>query len=211
VLDEFHHPSVIDMIEKPTDVCIQHIIHPPPLERDRQRIQRLMLVPPRSETIREASKIRLVNLVENGDHRLLDNLVFQRCDPQRALSPVGFRDAHPSGWLRSIRPAVYPAVQIDEPIFQPGFRLLPPYAVHAGGRSPLERVKAFPQQPDAQMVKQSGELLLLSFLGCFPYTRQSQGYASPALCRVRAGLMSVLLDQRPSLLTLRNGVPSLFE
>jgi hypothetical protein len=51
-----------------------------------------------------------VNLVENADHGLLDNLVFQRRDPQRALPPVSFREVHPSRWLHSIRPAVYPAV-----------------------------------------------------------------------------------------------------
>src|SRR5215471_9578350 len=43
----------------------------------------------------------------------------------------------------------------------------------------------------------------LPFLRCFAHTRQPLGYANLALCRVRAGLMSVLLDQRPSLLTLR--------
>ena len=67
----------------------------------RGRIQRLMLAPPRPETIGEAPKVFLVNLVENADHGLLDNLVFQRRDPQRALPPVSFRDVHPSRWLHS--------------------------------------------------------------------------------------------------------------
>jgi hypothetical protein len=39
------------------------------------------------------------------------------------------------------------------------------------------------------------------------HTRQPLGYASLALCRVRAGLMGVLLDQRPSLLILRQRFP----
>src|SRR5713101_7981386 len=58
------------------------------------------------------------------------------------------------------------------------------------------------------MVKQSGELHPLPFPCCFGHTRQSLGHASLALCRERAGLMSVLLDQRPSLLTLRLRFPS---
>src|SRR5713226_8906764 len=139
MLDELHHPSVVDTIEEPSDVCIQHIVHLPPLERDRQRVQRLMLAPSWPETIREAPKILLINRIENSDHGLLNNLVFQRRDPQRALSPVGFRYVHPSGWLRSIRPAVYPAVKIDQSIFQTGLILLPPYAVHAGGCLSLDR------------------------------------------------------------------------
>ena len=42
-----------------------------------------------------------------------------------------------------------------------------------------------------------------SYPCCFTHTRQPLGHAILALCRVRVGLMSVLLDQRPSLLTLR--------
>src|SRR6266481_496514 len=57
------------------------------------------------------------------------------------------------------------------------------------------------------MVKQSGELHLLPFPCCLTHTRQPLGHARLALCRVRDGLMSVLLDQRPSLLTLRRPTP----
>ena len=37
-----------------------------------------MLAAPRAKAIREAEKVFLVNLVEDGDHSLLDNLVLQR-------------------------------------------------------------------------------------------------------------------------------------
>src|SRR5580658_9977791 len=58
------------------------------------------------------------------------------------------------------------------------------------------------------MVKQSGELHLLPF-PCYPaHTRQPLGHVDSALCRKRAGLMDVLLDQRPSLLTLRRRSPA---
>src|ERR1700694_3819906 len=53
------------------------------------------------------------------------------------------------------------------------------------------------------MVEQGGELHLLIFPCCFPHARQPLGHALPALRRVRVRLTSVLLDQRPSLLTLR--------
>jgi len=53
------------------------------------------------------------------------------------------------------------------------------------------------------MVEQGGELHLLVFPCCFPHARQPLRHALPALCRVRVWLASVLLDRRPSLLTLR--------
>jgi len=49
---------------------------------------------------------------------------------------------------------------------------------------------------------------LLTFPCCFAHTRQPLGHANLALCRGRAGLMSVLLDQRPSLLILRWRFPA---
>ena len=104
---------------------------------------------------------------------------------------------------------MYPTVEVNQPTFQPGLILLPGDAVHAGGSFPLQRVKARPEQADRQVVEQGGELPLLPFPCRFPHTRQSLGYASPALCRVRAGLMGVLLDQRPSLLILRRRFPAL--
>jgi hypothetical protein len=34
-----------------------------------------------SETIREAEKVFLIDLIEDGDHGLLDDLILQRRDP----------------------------------------------------------------------------------------------------------------------------------
>ena len=65
--------------------------------------------------------------------------------------------------------------------------------VHSGCGLSLERVKAFPQQIDCQMVEQGGELPLLIVLCRFPHARQPLGHALPALCRVRVRLTSVLL------------------
>jgi hypothetical protein len=103
-----------------------------------------MLVAPRAKSIRETEKVFLVDLVEDGDHGLLDNLVLQRRNSQRTFSPVFFLYVHSSRWRRSERPTVHPAVQIDQSVFQPRFILLPRNAVHARCRFSLQRVKAFP-------------------------------------------------------------------
>jgi hypothetical protein len=76
-----------------------------------------MLAASWSESIGEAPKVLLVNTIEDCDHGLLDNLVFQRRDSQWTLPPISFRNEHSPGWLRAIRAAVNPAVQIDKPIF----------------------------------------------------------------------------------------------
>src|SRR5579863_9919908 len=196
------------MIEKAPDVTVQNPVHLLPRNRDVQRIQRLMLTAPWSETIREPPKVLLVNLIENFDHGVLDDFIFQRRDPERPLPTIRFRDVHSSRWLRSVSAAVNPAVQIGEPTIQPGLILLPSDSVYPWSSFTLQGVKAVSEQCDCQMVKQGGELHLLPFPCCPAHTRQPLGHARLALCRVRAGLRSVLLDQRPSLLTLRRRFPA---
>ena len=90
MLHELDYPAFVEIIEKAADVGVQNIVHLLLQKRIRQRIQRIMLAAPRAKAIREAEKVFLVNLVEDGDHSLLDNLVLQRRDPQRTLSSVGF-------------------------------------------------------------------------------------------------------------------------
>src|SRR3990172_581911 len=155
------------------------------------------------EAIGETPKVLFVYLIEDRNHGMLDDLILPRRAPPWPLPPLGLRNLHSPGWLRSVSAAVNPAVKIDQPTFQSGLILVPRDAVYPRSGFPFQRVKAIPEQPDCHMVEQGGELHPLPSLCCFAHTRQPLGYASLALCRVRAGLMSVLLDQRPSLLTLR--------
>ena len=91
----------------------------------RQRIQSLMLAAPRTETVRETKKVFLVDLVEDGDHGLLDDLVLQRRDPQWTLPPIGLRDVNPSRWLCPIYGVMHAAVQIYQTLLQTGLVVLP--------------------------------------------------------------------------------------
>jgi len=108
----------------------------------------LVLAAPWPETIREAPKIFLVNLIEDGDHGLLNNLVLQRRDPERPLPAVRFRNVHSSRWLRSVSAAVDSTVQIGQPTFQPSLIILPSDAVHSRRGLTLQGVKAVPEQCD---------------------------------------------------------------
>src|SRR5450631_407918 len=207
MLEKPQHPLVVHVIEEPADVGIQHPVHLLPLDPDHQRIQRLMLTAPRPRPIREAQKVHLIYLIEDGDHGLLNDLVLQCRDAQRPLSTIGFRNVHSSRWLRLVSAPVNPVMKILDAIFNPGFILLPSHAIHSGSSLTLQRVEAVPKQPGRKMVKQSGELLSLPCSRCSAHTRQSLGHTFPALCRWCAGLMSVLLGQRPSLHALRQRFP----
>src|SRR5437879_5148280 len=90
MLDELDQPTLVEVIKEPANVGVKNIVHLPLQERIRQRIQRIMLAAPRAKSIREAEKVFLVNLVEDGGHSLLDQLVFQGRNPQWASPPIGF-------------------------------------------------------------------------------------------------------------------------
>src|SRR5260370_35775971 len=140
--------QLVEVIEKSSNVGVQYVIHLLPQKRIRQRVQRLMLATPRARSVREAEKVFLVDLVEDGDHSLLNDLVLQRRDPQRAFPPVFFLYVHSSRSHRSLRPAINPAVHIDKSIFSPVFILLPRYTVHSPPSLSLRRVKASPRWLD---------------------------------------------------------------
>ena len=128
----------VEIVEKSANVGVQNVVHFLLQERIRQRIQRIMLAAPRAKSIRKAEKIFLVNLVEDGSHGLLDELVFQSRNSQWTLSSICFLYVHSSRWLRSIRSTMNSAVEIDQSIFDSGLILLPCDPVHSGCGFPLE-------------------------------------------------------------------------
>src|ERR1700678_3510526 len=110
MLDELHHPLVTQVVEESANIRIEYPVHSLPLDAYVQRIQRLMRAASRTESIRKAPKVHLVDLVENGHHRLLDDLIFQRGDAQWPLPAISLRYVHSSRGLRPICSAMNPAV-----------------------------------------------------------------------------------------------------
>src|ERR1700680_3159957 len=96
-----------------------------------------MLAAPRAKSIRKAEKVFLVNLVEDGSHGLLDDLILQSRNSQRTLSSICFLCVHSSRWLRVICSTMNSAVEIDKSIFNSVFILLPCDSVHSGCGFPL--------------------------------------------------------------------------
>src|ERR1035441_7716968 len=94
--------------------------------------------------VRKASKVHLVNLIEDRDHRLLNDFVFQRGDAQWTLPPIGLRYIHSSRGLYPVRSTMHPALEILEPVFQAVRILAPTHAVYSRSRVPLQGVIAPP-------------------------------------------------------------------
>src|ERR1700694_5400173 len=97
-----------------------------------------MLAAPRAKSIRKAEKVFLVNLVEDGSHGLLDDLIFQSRNSHRTLSSICFLYVYSSPWLAAVSSAMNSAVEIVQPIFNSEFILLPCDSVHSGCGFPLE-------------------------------------------------------------------------
>jgi len=96
--------------EEAPNVRIEYPVHPLPLDARIQRVQRLMRTASGPKPVRKASKVHLVYLIEDRDHRLLNDLIFQRRDAQRTLSPIDFRNINSSRRLCPVRSSVHPAM-----------------------------------------------------------------------------------------------------
>src|SRR5271167_3394524 len=85
MLDKLDHPVVIDFVEKRPNIKIEHPVHFLACDSNIQRVQRIVLAAPRSESVREAQKVLFPYLVEDRSYRGLDDLILQRREGQREL------------------------------------------------------------------------------------------------------------------------------
>src|SRR5579863_2319057 len=65
MLEKLHQPFVRNIIEKSTNVQIEHPVHSPPPQSHPERVQRIMLASPWPEPIGESQKVLFINLIEN--------------------------------------------------------------------------------------------------------------------------------------------------
>src|SRR5215471_10849447 len=158
------------------------------------------------EPVGKAFEVDLVDLIEDRHYSLLNDFVLQSRNAYWTLASIRLRNVDSPRGLCPIRSTVHPVVQIDNPILQAGFILVPRHAIDSWCRFRLQSVEAVTEQIDAEMVKQSGEAFLFPFTCCFSHTAQSLGHGFPALCRAHVRLNDVLLhvvSQRARVLRLR--------
>ena len=203
MLEKLHQPFVVDGVEETTNVRIEHPVHLLPRQSHPQRVQRIVLAAPGTEPVREPQEILLVDLVEDFRHRTLDDLVFQRCDSERALTSVRLRYVRPLGGFRSVGPSVNSGVEIPQTGLQVFPVFFPRLSVHPRCCPTIECVVALPELIRADMVQKGGEPLFLLPACRFPHTLQAARHAVPAPCPERGRLQCVPLGRSPSLHALR--------
>ncbi len=99
VLDESGQPTVVDGVEEPTDVRIEHPVYLFSQNADRECIERLMRVAPRTEATGEAEEILFVDCIHHLRDCPLDNLVLQRSDTQWPLLAIWLWDVCSASWF----------------------------------------------------------------------------------------------------------------
>ena len=208
VLDESHQPSVVESVEEAPDVGVEHPVHLLRHDPGRQRVQRLMRAAPWSEPIREPEEVRFVDGVEHLDDGALDDLVFQRGNPERPLPPVRLRDVRPTNRLRTVRSPLQPAREVPKVDLQVLSVVLPGLAVDACHGVPLQGEIGRAQPFDVvDVVQERGEPLPPVLLGGLPYPLERAWRACPARCPERVAFVRVPLGRPPSLRRLRRRLP----
>ncbi len=142
---EPHQPLVIECVEEAADIRIQDPTHLLLRDPHPQRIKSLVLAAARAEPVAEAGEVLLVDRVQDPHRGLLDDLVLQGRDAQRAHAPVGFRDPRTLRGLRTVATTLHALVQSGDTRAQILAVGVPRHAVHSRGRGALERIKGFRQ------------------------------------------------------------------
>src|ERR1700744_2701142 len=102
MLHKSDQPSLVDRVKEASDVGIQDEIYFAARDSHHQRVERIVLTPSRPKTVAEPEEVFLINTVQHRQRCLLDNLIFQCSDRQRALLPVSLGYHYPPRRLRPV-------------------------------------------------------------------------------------------------------------
>ena len=138
-------PASVKLPEEVADIRVQHPAHLVLIDPGRQRVQRVMRLSARPEPVRDPPEIRLEYGVQHFRQRSLNDLVLQRCHPERAHPPVRLRNQHPPHRLGPVRSRLHPSVQVPQVTLQVPPVLLPPHTVRARCRVLFQRRERRPQ------------------------------------------------------------------
>jgi hypothetical protein len=125
-----------------------------------QGVQRIVLATLGAETVAEPEELLLVDAVQHGHDRFLDDLVLQRRHRQWALFSIRLRYVRPARWQSPVRPAMNPCMQISEVSVKVCCVGLPCQTVYPGSGFALEREERLPEKIGADVVQERRKLLL---------------------------------------------------
>jgi hypothetical protein len=198
---------MIDAGEEVADIRVEHPAHLLVVDPGRERIQRVMRAASRSESIREADEVRLVDAVQHLHDGTLQDLVLQRRDTERPQAPVSLRDIRPPSRPSSVAPTMDPFVQIPKVLFEVLPVGPPRHAVHPRSSASAQSLIRRPQAIDVHVVQERGEPCLLVL-------QRSSAHAIQRTYRVSPGTVSgtrfagrVSLGRPPLLHRLRHRSP----
>ena len=160
MLDEADQPIPADLVEKGLNVAIEHPIDPPLPDPERERIQRLMLVALRSETVAEAQERRLIDRRQDCHHRSLDDLVLYGRDAERPLSAIRLRYILPARRQRSIRSCVDASMQVQEVCLKVLCVFAPRHLIDTWRCGLLQSEEACPQDINVDVMQERRQLVL---------------------------------------------------
>src|SRR6266508_1083419 len=207
VFEELHQPFMVQTIEEPADVSIQHPAHLSRQQPRVQSIQRFVLALAGPVTIRETEKVSLIDCIQQGHCRSLDDLIFQRSDAERPEPPVCFADESPQHCLCPISPAPQSACKLQKTALQLLAVLPPRFPIYSRSRVTLQFIKYLAQHTQVvDMVHQADELRPFVLHGCLPYPLQRTLHDFPILGPVRVLPQRFPFGQPPSLHLLRLGL-----
>jgi hypothetical protein len=205
VLDEADEPVVVQRIEKATNVRVEHPVHPPRFDADRQRVQRMVRAALRPESVREAEKVLLVDGVQHLDDGALDDFVLQRGNAERPLPPVRLRDVRSPDRTRSKRAPLEAGGQVAEVDLQHLTVMLPRLAVDARRRISCQPEIGRAEPLDViDVVQQRREPLFPVPFRCLTYPLDAIRRMTPALGPVAVTVERIPLGQPASLHCLRS-------
>ena len=166
MLEKPLQPRVIELGEVVADVRVEYPVHPPPGDRDRERVQRIMRTSLGPEPIGKAEEVALVDRIQHLSHRPLDNLVLKRGDPERSLPPIGLRYVRPARRPRPVRAPVDPGVKIAKVLLEI-LPIVPPRdTVNPRCRARTNRPVRQLQALDGHVMQKRGEPRVL-VLSCY--------------------------------------------
>ena len=204
VLDKLNQPVMVDGVKEPLDIGIQNIIHFPRLKSNIQRIQTVMLASPRSISIRESEKVRLVDCIQYQGRCVLDDFILQCEHPQRSLLAVSFGYVRSLDWLCSIG-STFDSLREIFQVFCKLLRILSPRdPIYPCRHVPLETIESLFEYVDRiNVMHQSRELLLFIFNSRSTYPLKRTLHPLPALYPVDVLLLQISFGQLPFLHRLR--------
>src|SRR4029077_21248110 len=184
VLDKLHEPFLIESVIKLPDVGIEHPVHFLRSDPNRQRIQRLVWATPWSESIRESQEVLFIDRVQYLDGGTLDDLIFQRRNPEwpKLTRLTHLRDINSAHRSCSVGSSLESMGEILEVCLEALAVVIPTLAAYACRSVLLSgQVRGAQSLDVVDVVEKRGEPLFLIPTCCLTYPLERARRAFPAL------------------------------